>query len=372
MPLSHLDTDHFLREVWQQQALLIRQGVAGFQCPVDGDDLAGLACEAEVESRLVESQGDNWRLRHGPFSEDTFSALAPQDWTLLVQRVDHWIPEVADLIAHFDFLPRWRIDDIMISYAVAGGGVGPHYDNYDVFLIQGSGQREWRIGQHCDDDTVLRENTELTLLADFHEQARYTLEPGDVLYLPPGLAHWGAALSDDCITLSVGFRAPSAAELLSRWCEEVCAQLTESERYRDTPATLTAGNRLTTDHIDSLRALLRSRLDDVSLIRSFGELVTEVPDGNPDVATQGSLPIAGLYRALDARMTLYASPKGVLLFANGASLACTDSAHAAMTQICDLLPGEQVPDAVWSQLTEDHPTIAQFLLSTAALSWVDE
>ena len=372
MPLQHLDTDHFLRTVWQRQALLIRQGLAGFTCPVDGDDLAGLACEAEAESRLVELRDGHWRLRHGPFSETTFSGLAPRDWTLLVQRVDHWIPEVADLVAEFDFLPRWRIDDIMISYAVTGGGVGPHYDNYDVFLIQGSGRREWRIGQHCDDDSALRGDTELRLLVDFQEQARHTLEPGDVLYLPPGLAHWGTALSDDCVTLSVGFRAPSAAELLGRWCEEVCAQLTESERYRDTPATLAAGNRLTADHIDSLRALLQSRLDDANLIRSFGELVTELPDGNPQVATQGSLPRGGLRRALDARLTLYASPHGILLFANGASLVCDSGAQATLTHICDLLPDQQLADTTWSRLAEDHPTIAQFLLSTAALSSADE
>lgn len=370
MPIRGLDVAHFLRDYWQAKPLLIQQGLPDFDCPVSGDDLAGLAGEASVESRLILRDSDTWHLRQGPFQAEDFSNPSSTGWSLLVQRVDHWIPEVADLIAHFDFLPRWRIDDIMISYAVEGGGVGPHFDNYDVFLIQGGGRREWRLGQHCDAATALRPSTDLKLLADFQESSRHVLEAGDILYVPPGTAHWGTALGDDCITLSVGFRAPSSAEILGRWAEEVIAGLDESQRFRDQPATLAQGHSLSEAHIAALRELLQAKLDDDSLIKSFGELVTEAADPTASSGTEATDGSNVLLRALDARLTLFessTSDKASRLFANGCSLSCDADSLPVLRKICSLLPGEMLPDELWFRVTGLSTEIAEFLLSTGAI-----
>ncbi len=155
--LGGLTAREFLRDYWQKKPLLIRQAIPDFESPIDADELAGLALEEEVESRVIIA----WELRRGPFSEDSFSQLPEREWTLLVQAVDQFVPEVAELLEHFRFLPSWRIDDVMISFAAPGGSVGPHFDNYDVFLLQGKGKRHWKIGQMCDSDSALLEHADL-------------------------------------------------------------------------------------------------------------------------------------------------------------------------------------------------------------------
>ena len=278
MALQDFDAQQFLDRDWQHQTRVLRAALPGFICPVDGDDLAGLACEADVDSRLVCRDGDDWLLRHGPLEEADFAALPERDWTLLVQSVDHWIPEVADLLEHFRFLPRWRIDDIMISYASDGGSVGPHYDHYDVFLIQGQGKRRWDIGQHCDDNTLLLGHPELRLLKHFESRESVLLEPGDILYIPPGVAHWGRAEGDDCITLSVGFRAPSHSELISQWSMERESTLGDQQRFTD--SALRADSNpgwIPDDVVNQLRQVLSEGLDDnKTLSRWFGQLMSHV------------------------------------------------------------------------------------------------
>jgi 50S ribosomal protein L16 3-hydroxylase len=216
MPLEQLGDmpiETFLRDYWQKKPLLIRQAYPGFELPIDGDELAGLALEEEVESRIVLEHGKTpWELRHGPFDEQTFSQLPESHWTLLVQAVDQWVPEIHELLQDFQFIPGWRLDDIMISYASDKGSVGPHFDYYDVFLLQGMGKRRWRIGQHCDSGSELVEGTPLKLLRNFETTDEWVLEPGDMLYIPPGIAHWGIA-EGECITCSIGFRAPPGAGL---------------------------------------------------------------------------------------------------------------------------------------------------------------
>src|SRR5690606_1072476 len=187
--------------------------------PLSPEELAGLACESFVESRLVSRSNDDWRMRNGPFRERDFLKLPERDWTLLVQAVDQWLPEVRKLLRHVDFLPSWRVDDVMISYATPGGGVGPHFDYYDVFLVQGLGSRVWKLGQWCTAADELRSESGLKLLRHFETRAEYTLHPGDVLYVPPGLAHWGTSI-DNSLCYSLGFRAPSVAELLMDYSVE--------------------------------------------------------------------------------------------------------------------------------------------------------
>lgn len=234
-PLGTMPIETFLAEYWQKKPLFIRNGLPDIRSPLAGDYLAGLACEEGIEARLViqHDAGAEWELKHGPFSEDIFATLPKSHWTLLVQAVDHWVPEAASLLEAFNFIPRWRIDDLMMSYASDGGGVGPHYDNYDVFLVQTSGSRLWQIGDYCDGNTQLRENLPVRILKQFNVSDSWVLQPGDILYLPPGLSHNGIAQGDGCITCSVGFRAPSHDEILTEYTDYLSEKLSDSMRYTD-------------------------------------------------------------------------------------------------------------------------------------------
>ncbi len=240
--LGEFDHKVFIRDFWQQAPLLIRQACPDIIQIIDGDELAGLACETAVESRLVSyhRNRDHWQNRFGPFTAQDFAELPKTDWTLLVQAVDQWIPEVAELLDKVSFLPRWRLDDIMMSYADQGGSVGPHFDYYDVFLLQVEGEREWRLGQWCDEHSKLQENQPMKLLQDFEQQASYRMQPGDFLYVPAGLAHWGVAQTDRCITCSIGFRAPSKEEVLSHAVEYLSDSMLAHQRYRDTENSIDA------------------------------------------------------------------------------------------------------------------------------------
>ena len=224
----------FLRDYWQKQPLLIRQAFPGFTPPLSPEDLAGLACEHGPLSRIVtyDRSRDDWQLRTGPFNEDEFPELGHRDWTLLVQDMDKWDADVAELLNAFSFLPRWRIDDVMISFAVEGGSVGPHIDQYDVFLVQAMGHRQWQIETEARLEPAFRPGTDLKLLLDFDPSHSWYLEPGDVLYLPPGFAHHGTA-RDHCMTFSVGMRAPSSAEMLVDFAEDIAQLLPEYRRYQD-------------------------------------------------------------------------------------------------------------------------------------------
>jgi 50S ribosomal protein L16 3-hydroxylase len=286
-----IDAEQFLRDYWQRKPLLIRQGLPGFHSPLDGDELAGLALEEDVESRIVMEQGFDgpWELHHGPFGEADFRRL-PDDspWTLLVQAVDLWLPEVRALIDEFDFLPRWRIDDIMVSYANDRGGVGPHFDHYDVFLVQGSGKRRWQVGPSCDETSPLLEGTPLKILADFQATAEYILEPGDILYLPPRVAHLGEAVGE-CMTYSVGFRAPTGTEMLSDLATELASRDIDLD-YRDPPLTPDmASDTIDPAFIREARKVLYRILDDETLLGEwFASYMTapRYPDLDADEPAQ--------------------------------------------------------------------------------------
>ena len=233
--LGDISAQKFLQRYWQREPLLIRKALTDYRSPISPDELAGLALEAEVESRLVEGKAKDWSLRHGPFTEQDFLQLPEQDWTLLVQAVDLWVPEVQQLLERFDFLPPWRLDDVMVSFACPGGSVGPHFDQYDVFLLQVEGARLWQIGGHCDGDSPLQADCPLRVLESFSSQQEWLLEPGDMVYLPPGIAHWGVA-ETECLTYSIGFRSPSIADLLGDLAAELMAQGYDAH-YRDPAMT---------------------------------------------------------------------------------------------------------------------------------------
>ncbi len=241
-----LDAAAFLARYWQRRPLLMRQALPGFENPLPADELAGLACEPDVEARIVlercgsgplevvrqgNGQG-SWQVQHGPFDEQHFAGLPPSHWTLLVQDVDKHIPEIGVLLERFNFLPRWRIDDIMVSYAEDQGSVGPHVDDYDVFLIQAEGCRRWQITTDPDAPQALVPGLELRILQQFEPDQEWLLSPGDVLYLPPGVPHWGIA-EGACQTWSVGLRAPAWRELADDWLAQVAERLTPTGRWRD-------------------------------------------------------------------------------------------------------------------------------------------
>ena len=232
--LNGFDEDDFLQNYWQQKPLLIKGGLIDFESPLSPNELAGLACEEDIESRLIRGNNTNgFELIHGPLDEKIFETLPENNWTILVQAVDHYVAKVAEIVNYFHFLPRWRIDDIMVSYATTGGSTGPHYDNYDVFLIQGAGSRQWQVGTKYSNHSKLRENKQLHLLANFEPLQEWTLNSGDILYLPPGYGHWGVSLCDECMTYSVGFRAPSYTEILSSFCDDKISKLNEQLRYSE-------------------------------------------------------------------------------------------------------------------------------------------
>ncbi len=276
--LSNFDAEDFIQQYWQQSAFLMRNTLHVEEL-IDADDLAGLATESEVESRLIISDPENegWQLKHGPFSEDAFENLPPNHWTLLVQAVDHWIPEVRSLRQAFSFIPQWRIDDIMISFATDGGGVGPHYDQYDVFLIQASGNRVWKTGQLCTDDSDLIEKLPVKILTEFDEQEQWVMEPGDVLYLPPGLAHWGESIGNS-LTISIGFRAPAKSEFISDFGHYLSSKISDFQRYSD----ISLANREQSPHqilpedITRLKDILKEFSEADNLLESWlGQYMTE-------------------------------------------------------------------------------------------------
>ena len=217
IPLGHLTEEDFLANYWQKKPVLIRQAFPDFESPIEPDELAGLAIQDGVLSRLILEKGGAypWELRHGPLPEDTFETLGDEHWTVLVQEVDRHVPAVADLFDRFTFLPNWRKDDVMLSFAAKDSGVGAHIDSYDVFLLQGSGRRKWEIGAAITEkDARYKEGLDIRILENFQVTESYELEPGDMLYLPPGVPHNGVAI-EPCLTYSFGFLAPTRTEMVS-------------------------------------------------------------------------------------------------------------------------------------------------------------
>jgi 50S ribosomal protein L16 3-hydroxylase len=342
--LGGLTAREFLRDYWQKKALLVRQAVPGFASPLSADELAGLALEEAVESRLVLEQGETpWEVRRGPFAEEVFAQLPERDWTLLVQAVDQFVPEVAELLEQFNFLPKWRIDDVMVSYAAPGGGVGPHYDHYDVFLLQGYGHRRWQIGQQCDSQSPLLADLELKILAQFEPKEQWILEPGDMLYLPPCLAHCGIA-EDDCMTYSIGFRAPSAAEVLTHFSDFLAQFLPEEQRYSDAEALpVSDPQQIQREALHRLKALLAEHMGDERLLMTwFGQFMTEprYPEliGGMDIGENDLFEQlhegAVLVRNPSARLAWSEVDEDLLLFASGQSRLLSGDLRELLKAIC--------------------------------------
>ncbi|WP_286786050.1 MULTISPECIES: cupin domain-containing protein [Pseudomonas] len=379
--LGGISAREFLRDYWQKKPLLIRQAIPNFESPLSPDELAGLALEEQVESRMVIEHGERpWELRRGPFAEDAFQNLPERDWTLLVQAVDQFVPEVAELREHFHFLPSWRIDDVMISYAAPGGGVGPHFDNYDVFLLQAHGQRRWKIGQMCDSDSPMLDHADLRILAGFDETDDWVLEPGDMLYLPPRLAHFGTAV-DECMTYSVGFRAPSAAEVLTHFTDFLAQFLPDEDRYGDADiAPVSDPHQIQMDALQRLKSLLDEHMGDERLLLTwFGQFMTE--PRYPELVAGEEFSERDFLKALQDGAVLIRNPSarmawsqvdiGLLLFASGQSRLLPEHLLELLKLVCacDALHQENL--AQWLA-EDDGRNLLWELVKQGSLEFADE
>jgi len=228
--LGGLTPGLFLRRHWQKKPLLVRGAFRNSALQLSRDDLFALATRSDLQSRIIIQTRGRWQVRHGPFRKGEWRRLPPRGWTLLVQGIEQVLPEAARLLQMFSFIPHARLDDVMASYAPPGGGVGPHFDSYDVFLIQSEGQRRWQISAQR--DLALIDGAPLRILKRFRAQDEFTLDAGDMLYLPPRHAHDGVAVTP-CVTLSVGFRAPGAQELNARFLDFLQDRLQTGGMYED-------------------------------------------------------------------------------------------------------------------------------------------
>ena len=381
MHLVNFDAAAFLRETWQRQPLLIRNPWDSWLNPLEPDNLAGLACEPGIESRLITQSSEQWELEHGPLPADRFGQLGKMPWTLLVQAVDHHVPSVAELLEPFRFIPSWRIDDIMVSYAVDGGGVGAHFDNYDVFLIQGLGQRRWQVGARCDQSTPLLPHDDLRLLADFEPTAEWILEPGDILYVPPGFAHNGIAVGDGCMTYSIGFRAPSRSELIADWTEHVVAELDDDDRYCD-PGLVLQDNpgEISRYALARLQQMVAERvLDRAAFDLWFGEFTTTPKEQEIDWRPEQPIGLDEVRLSVAQGAPLLRNPasrfsfirrevEGLTLFVNGQSRACSGPTATFAEQLCaadhvtigpDLLGSNEAVSLLLSLLAEGSVAFEQ-------------
>lgn len=281
LTINSLSEQEFLKEYWQKKPLLIKQGFRDFEDPLDANELAGLAMEESIESRIITNQNNDWQAHHGPFED--FELLTEQHSTLLVQAVDHWHPDAAQILEPFRFIPNWRIDDLMISYSTPGGGVGPHLDQYDVFIIQGEGKRHWRVGMPDSNLKQFAQNKSLLQVEQFPAVIDCILEPGDILYIPPGCPHEGYAV-ENAINYSVGFRAPNQQDLLSSFADYVIDKEVGNTRYADPLLEIRESKGLLNNtEADKVKQLLSSLLQDDSLFKSWLGQTTSEPKHEMDL-----------------------------------------------------------------------------------------
>jgi 50S ribosomal protein L16 3-hydroxylase len=336
--IQFTDTDlkTFLNEFWQKKPLVIRNALPDFESPVSAEELGGLSLEEEVESRIVVQKGEqDYQLLKGPFTEETYQGLPDSNWTLLIQGMDRLMPEVTDVLNDFDFLPRWRIDDIMISYATKGGNVGPHFDHYDVFLLQAAGKRQWTLSsQDCTEDNYIQ-GVDLRLMQTFKIEDDFVFEKGDILYIPPKWGHHGVALDDECMTYSIGYRTYRGQELWDSFGDHLSEMGSFKDLYIDPvwPENLNPGE-ITDAAAEQAQTLLKSVLEDKNLMKTwFGRFATQLDsvaaqqlpeplteDETPDIEDfMGAMQVeSGLIKDPVCRFAYSEVNGSTLLYINGA------------------------------------------------------
>ena len=324
--MQNFDSEAFVRQYWQKKPCLLRNAIADFETSISPEELAGLACEDDVHCRLVMQTGAEppWTLRYGPFQESDFLDLPESNYSLLVSECEKWLPELSELLDQFRFLPDWRIDDLMISYAPPGGSVGPHVDQYDVFLLQAMGSRRWLYNETpARGDEAIIPGLELAILEDFRPEVDVTLHPGDILYLPPGHAHHGIAL-DACMTYSIGFRAPSADTVLESFVLE-SERLGAFERYRDPDLETGRHHAEITDReIERLRAMTQRLLEQSPELwrDAVGKMLSDSPVSMPEADSNqpvylSDLQACGWIRHPETRLLYHRSGESIEVYYNG-------------------------------------------------------
>ncbi len=339
--LQAFDSEDFIKNYWQKRPCLFKQAFVDLKSPISPEELAGLACEEEVYSRMVLEKGDAgpWQPRYGPFTEADFLALPESHYSFLVSECEKWIPEFSELLELFRFIPRWRVDDVMVSYAPTGGSVGPHTDEYDVFLVQLYGHRNWKYTNQRIDNPALLPGLDLAIMQDFKADQDHILEPGDMLYLPPGVAHHGIAV-DACMTCSVGFRAPTATEVLESFAHEIDKNDLGLKRYNDANLQIDRHfAEITPKEISRFRTMVSDLLEQPAelWLDSIGKLLTDTVSTDSD----GEVGLADLENNRwmiipGSKMLYHQSDTEIRFYHNGQAteLPNTDTLLNIVQQLC--------------------------------------
>ena len=272
---GELSPETFLAEYWQKKPLLIKQAFKNFQDTIPADELAGLAMEGEIESRIVSSDGNNnWQVDHGPFED--FSQYGESNWTLLVQAVNNWSRPTNALLAPFSFIPRWRIDDVMVSFSTPNGSVGAHLDQYDVFIIQGSGKRRWQVGAPNSELATLLPHPDLKQVSAFEPLIDEVTEAGDLLYIPPNHPHNGVSI-ENSVNFSIGFQAPSSQELWSSFADKLIDNNLGEQRFSDsTRKTTESSTLISKEDKQQLKTFMLEQLENTEMFEQFiGQYLTQ-------------------------------------------------------------------------------------------------
>ena len=275
--LGKTSINDFLKNYWQKKPLLIKNAIANFESPITESDLFTIAQNEEAVSRLIEYKQDIWQVKYGPFKKSDLPKKTNIPWTILVQNINHYLPFAESFLNLFKFIPYARLDDLMISYATKKGSVGPHFDSYDVFLFQAQGIREWKISDQK--KFTLDKKSSIKIITNFKSKNSWILKPGDMLYLPPNIGHWGISQSDDCLTYSIGFRAPATFEIQSKFLDFIQDHLitNENEIYKD-PNLAPQKNpaEISSNMTKAMRNIVdRLRWDKSSINHFIGQLLSE-------------------------------------------------------------------------------------------------
>lgn len=375
-----IDQRRFLDEYWQKKPLLLRQAFPGFITPLPADELAGLSLEPETNGKLIiqDDQGA-YHLEYGPFDEDRFTSLTGNQWSLLVTDVEKHIPEFTAFLQPFRFIPDWRIDDLMVSYAPDGASVGAHVDEYDVFLLQGSGVRTWHIDARKHVEHLMRDSGDLKLLARFDATDTWDLYPGDMLYLPPNMAHHGIAKGEDCTTWSIGFRAPGLPDFVVSLAELISEQMA-AQRYTDGQLTPSQRGEISPDSIARFKAVWNeaTQIDDAKFASLLGRWLTESnattfggepaflnssPETNPKLGSSHAARLCVSKEPFSRFAWTHASESinQATLFVNGNSFICS------VALAISLCAAEHALELEKKALTETDVALIQTLIEAGSL-----
>jgi len=311
-PLGNLTPEQFLKEYWQKKPLVIRQALPNIQCPISAEELAGLACEEDVSSRIIiEKDGEHpWQPIFGPMDDDTFASLPESHWTLAVNDLEKVVPELAWISDLFRFIPDWHFDDLLCSYATDQGSVGPHFDLYDVFIIQGSGRRRWQISTAEVTEDNQAEGTPLRIQKTFNAEQEWILEPGDMIYIPPNVSHHGVSLGES-ISFSVGYRAVSHADLLNDFISHITQTLSPKLSYQDADLKVqTHPAEITDDAIERVSDIFKEYLNPnhPEIRRWFGRYMSDPKSENNEAPEDSIESIDELLEEIQTGATLYRHP----------------------------------------------------------------